>query len=256
MCAEKATETQGRKPGYYIVIPASVWFDERLRPNSTKLYGVISALCSSEGYCWAGDAYLGEMLHQSERTVRELLRELVDCGHLWVDKQGGRRRIWIAPPQASGENPPERPAEIRQNAGENPPDNNQSSNNQSNNIPPYHPPEGEGAEEAPAKDTATRRRDELEQWYQLLEDNYPADRLKGKAEARRAFFRLKPDRALMTLMWRSLQAHKRYDQDWARGYAPSFGRWMKDRRWEDAVKYAQAQEGSSAVVEDEGVTYW
>ena len=38
--------------GYYAVIPATVLFNERLKPNEKLLYALITALSNKEGYCY------------------------------------------------------------------------------------------------------------------------------------------------------------------------------------------------------------
>lgn len=250
-------QAQDRAPGYYIVVPAGIWFDARLRPNSTKLYGVVSALCSREGYCWASDGYLGEMLHQSERTVRDLLRELVDCGHLWVDKLEGRRRIWITPPE--GENPPgddappDSLAKIRQNAGENPPENNQSNNN----ITPYSPPGGtEGETDAPDPPQGDKpQRETIEQkrehWFECLWAIYPNHG--GRAPALKRWMRMRPSLELARRIYRALQLQIRAGK-WSPGYWPELRRWLMDERWNDELPQESGEPGR--VQEEEGVVYW
>lgn len=233
---EKAT--QPREPGYYIVIPAQVWFDHRLRPNSTKLYGVISALCGQEGYCWASDAYLGEMLHQSERTVRELLKELTECGHLWLKRDGTGRQIWIQQPLAK----------IRQTSGENPPDNIKSNNNT-----PYSPPKGggDGDAEKEKKLTLAQRR---EQWFDCLWEIYPNHG--ARAPALKRWLRMRPDVELARRIYRVVQAQVKA-RKWSPGYWPELRNWLKDERWTDEPPQSAGEEaGGGTVVESEEVVYW
>lgn len=242
MSEEKATPE--RTPGFYIVIPSSVWFDARLRPNSSRLYGILSALSNAEGYCWASDGYLGEMLHQSERTVRELLKELADCGHIWVDKQGQSRRIWITPPvgenSPTGENPPEELAEIRQTSGENPPENIKSNNNT-----PYNPPAGDGAK----KQTAEQRR---ETWFDYVFEIYPNH--DARAPALKRWLRLKPSLEFARMIYKTVQEQVR-SQKWSEGYWPEFRKWLLDERWKDPLPQASTGSSTTAVVEEPGVIW-
>lgn len=233
---EKAT--QPREPGYYIVIPAQVWFDHRLRPNSTKLYGVISALCGQEGYCWASDAYLGQMLHQSERTVRELLKELTECGHLWLERDGTGRQIWIRQPLAK----------IRQTSGENPPDNNKSNNNT-----PYSPPKGDGdrGTQKGKKPTLAQQR---EQWFDCIWEIYPNHG--ARAPALKRWLRMRPDVELARRIYRVVQAQVKA-RKWSPGYWPELRNWLKDERWTDEPPQSTGEEaGGGTVVESEEVVYW
>ena len=77
--------------GMYLVIPASVAEDVRLRERSKLIYGRIVQLAFSTGYCYASNRALLEILthkdHKtgavdtiSERTLQSILAELRDCG--------------------------------------------------------------------------------------------------------------------------------------------------------------------------------
>ena len=61
------------KASLYSVIPASVRYDTRLRPNAKLLYGELSALTMSEGYCWASNTYLAQLFDLSTKTVEALM---------------------------------------------------------------------------------------------------------------------------------------------------------------------------------------
>lgn len=41
------------RPSYFAVIPASVRYDERLKPSEKILYAEITALINIKGYCYA-----------------------------------------------------------------------------------------------------------------------------------------------------------------------------------------------------------
>ena len=127
--------TQG---GMYLVIPASVAEDVRLRERSKLIYGRIVQLASSTGFCYASNQALLEILsHEdpktgevsviTERTLQSVLAELRDRGHIHMDEgpvpcSGGegtvvRRRIFVGrkladmpPPQ--GNIPPIVPREV------------------------------------------------------------------------------------------------------------------------------------------------
>lgn len=70
------------KKSYYAVIPANVRYDEELPPNAKLLYGEITALCNSEGYCWASNKYFAELYGVADRTIRRWLKELNDRGYI------------------------------------------------------------------------------------------------------------------------------------------------------------------------------
>lgn len=123
-----------RVPSYYAVIPASVRYDQGLRPNAKLLYGELSALAVAEGYCWATNGYFAQLFALSAKTVAELIRQLADRGHIRVEvvrdpetNEVQARKIWITgppgaavtpSPEKSGEGSPEKsgrlPRKIRQ----------------------------------------------------------------------------------------------------------------------------------------------
>lgn len=116
--------------GMYLVIPASVAEDVRLRERSKLIYGRIVQLASGTGFCYASNKALlkilahedpktGETAAISERTLQSILAELRDRGHIHMDtgpvpasSEDGyvvRRRIFVGrkladmPPAQGGE---------------------------------------------------------------------------------------------------------------------------------------------------------
>ncbi|HIT33183.1 MAG TPA: helix-turn-helix domain-containing protein [Candidatus Faecousia intestinigallinarum] len=77
-------------PGYYVVIPATVWLDDRLPPNAKILYGDISALANQEGYCFASNEYLSRNHQLTDRTISKLISTLAECGHIFVEITSGK----------------------------------------------------------------------------------------------------------------------------------------------------------------------
>ena len=53
---------ENQRIGYYSVIPATILFNEKLKPNEKLLYAIITSLSNKEGYCYASNKYLGEKL--------------------------------------------------------------------------------------------------------------------------------------------------------------------------------------------------
>lgn len=90
------------KPGYYAVIPASVRYDETLRPNGKLLYAEISALANKDGYCWADNKFFADNFGITEHCVQLLLKQLEKQGYLTIEvvqkgnqNQPEKRRIWL-----------------------------------------------------------------------------------------------------------------------------------------------------------------
>lgn len=74
-------------PSYYAIIPASVRYDDTLCPNAKLLYGEITALCSKEGRCWAGNAYFSNLYGVSKVSISKWVRQLVDAGFIQSEIQ-------------------------------------------------------------------------------------------------------------------------------------------------------------------------
>ena len=70
------------KKSYYAVIPANVRYDESLPPNAKLLYGEITALCNTEGYCWASNKYFAELYGVSILSIKRWVKALSDRGYI------------------------------------------------------------------------------------------------------------------------------------------------------------------------------
>lgn len=80
------------KKSYYAVIPATVRYDESLPPNAKLLYGEITALCNSEGYCWASNKYFADLYGVSISSIKRWIKILTDRGYITskiIYKEGG-----------------------------------------------------------------------------------------------------------------------------------------------------------------------
>lgn len=74
------------KPNYYSIIPANIRYDKRLQPRAVLLYGEITALTHTNGYCWATDSYFAELYKVSKTTVQSWLSSLEKCGYITRQK--------------------------------------------------------------------------------------------------------------------------------------------------------------------------
>jgi hypothetical protein len=85
-------------PSFYAIIPASVRYDKRLKPNAKLLYGEITALCSKEGFCWADNNYFGLLYEVDHKTISRWISSLENAGYLMVEHfqdKGNTRKIYI-----------------------------------------------------------------------------------------------------------------------------------------------------------------
>ena len=90
---------------FWAVIPATVLDDDALPANAKILYGVISTLMRSEGYCWATNAQLASAMHCSEDVIGRWVSALAKAGHVRIEVTANRttggkiRRIFPALPE-------------------------------------------------------------------------------------------------------------------------------------------------------------
>ena len=73
---------ESSKKSYYAIIPATVRYDENLPANAKLLYGEITALCNSEGYCWASNRYFADLYEVTTITVSRWLNALAKRGYI------------------------------------------------------------------------------------------------------------------------------------------------------------------------------
>lgn len=78
-------EDQQPEPNYWTTIPTHVLDDPRIDDSTAILFGRISSLTKSKGYCYASDKYLAELTRVSPREVRSRLLVLEKCGYIIRD---------------------------------------------------------------------------------------------------------------------------------------------------------------------------
>ena len=97
-----------QQKNYFAIIPASVRYDNNLKPISKLLYGEITALCNEKGYCWASNSYFAELYEVSNNTISSSIKQLEECGHIKcvydkTQQNNDKRRIFIAYHQKIGD---------------------------------------------------------------------------------------------------------------------------------------------------------
>lgn len=86
------------EPNYYAIIPASVRYDKKLKPNAKLLYGEITALCNQEGFCWADNTYFSRLYEVDRMTISRWISQLINSGYLKIQhfpENGNTRKIFI-----------------------------------------------------------------------------------------------------------------------------------------------------------------
>jgi len=101
-----------RVPALWANIPAAVLYNPDLKPNAKLIYGVISALTISRGFCNATNGYIGHWFKLTAKSVSESISQLAEHGYIIVElvkeKEGTNesRNIWINGAILGLEHPP------------------------------------------------------------------------------------------------------------------------------------------------------
>ena len=86
---------------YYSITPATVRYDTRLKPAEKLLYGEITALTNSMGYCFATNKYFANLYNVTPHTVSQWISHIEKCGYIYLEFIRGpngnikERRIYI-----------------------------------------------------------------------------------------------------------------------------------------------------------------
>jgi hypothetical protein len=72
------------QPTFYAIIPADVRYDECLTDKAKLLYGEITALTHTSGYCYASNGYFAKLYKTSNRTISRLISDLNKSGYINV----------------------------------------------------------------------------------------------------------------------------------------------------------------------------
>lgn len=250
------------KPGYYAVIPADVRYDGQIPPNAKLLYGEISALIGSEGYCYAGNPYFAELYGMTEETISRLVGKLERAGHIKriVDRDntgqiiGRRLYLRVSLPEIHLDNVPL--GFLEQNTGggidekiNTYPQKNQEgidkkikeTNTSINIYTPYKPPKG--GDDNPA--SPKKRRGDYKTQAETLPERFegfwtfyrkacpPSVNPGNRQKAIRAWDKLAPDEELVTQMARALARQTKSEQ-WTKGIGiPHASTWLNNHGWED-----------------------
>lgn len=237
------SNNQKERPSFFAIIPADVRYDKRLKPNEKLLFGEITALCNTEGYCWATNAYFAELYDKTNRSISEWISHLESLGYIKVGiKKNTYRKITLIESAARGtkktSTPPRRklPPPLEENF-----QHNNTSNSTENNPP--NPQGGEGevsssSDEKTKKGKAPRSLSEFEEKeFLMFYTVYP--RKQGKADARKAWLQMmkKKNRPDISTITRAITLRLERG-DWKnkeKKYIPLPASWIRGERWEDAI---------------------
>ena len=226
-------------PSYFAIIPFPVLEHPDLSDGAKLLYGRITMLQKSTGYCFASNAYLANLVGKKADTVSRLISQLQAAGFLRVEivrvgrsNQIMERRIYpvldVYIGKKSDTLSEKNPIPIGKKAEEN--------NISLNNIPPLNPPP-ERERRQRVIDEATHKPERFEAFWSFYRQNVRGENKQG---ARKAWDKLKPDDDLIATMAKALKIQIK-SESWQAGIGiPYASTWLNNRRWEDEVKAAPA----------------
>lgn len=90
-------------PNYYAIIPANVRYCDDICANAKLLYGEITALCNTKGYCYASNKYFAELYKlKRPQTISDWVKQLeknrfISVELVYQGKEIAQRLIRIAP---------------------------------------------------------------------------------------------------------------------------------------------------------------
>lgn len=80
----------------YVEVPVVVLLDEDLSTTTKLLMGLITTLSMQEGFCFASNRYLSNLMKVSRRTITSCLASLRKKNYIRVESEPNTRRIYLA----------------------------------------------------------------------------------------------------------------------------------------------------------------
>ena len=80
----------------YVQVPMVVLLDEDLSSTTKLLMGLITTLSMKDGYCYASNRYLSNLLKVSKRTISSSITTLRRNNYLKIDNDDSARKIYLA----------------------------------------------------------------------------------------------------------------------------------------------------------------
>ncbi len=123
------------------VVPSSIFSNKNLEPNCIKLYAYVRNLAKRDGYCYASNEYLADLMECKIRAIQRLLLSLETEGYLErKDNEFGGREIYIS------DEFKKKLGRVKKDTGgcQKRHPNKKNSIIEEDNSPPYPPKEGSG----------------------------------------------------------------------------------------------------------------
>ena len=80
----------------YVEVPVVVLLDEDLSTTTKLLMGLITTLSMQEGFCYASNKYLSNLMKVSRRTITSCIASLRKKNYIRVESEPNTRRIYLA----------------------------------------------------------------------------------------------------------------------------------------------------------------
>lgn len=265
--------TPAPSPGYWAVIPALIRYDDQICANAKLLYAEISSLINDAGFCWADNGYFARLYRVSERSIRTWLEQLEGAGYIRTQEKRGQRnavqwrRIYAAVNPLTGVKNPDFSLEENFQTGSRSgfslednfqtdgktessleenfrslEENFQTYNNITNSITRESPRSTPRSSPRITPECLPERFEAFWKFYRSIPGEGGQPRNEKRAEAVRAWDKLRPDDKLVDRIGRALQRQLR-TADWRKGVGiPMAATYLNQRRWEDAEELPEADE--------------
>ena len=80
----------------YVEVPMIVLLDEDLSSTTKLLMGLITTLSMKDGFCYASNRYLINLLKVSKRTITSSITALRRKKYIKIDNEDNSRKIYLA----------------------------------------------------------------------------------------------------------------------------------------------------------------
>ena len=80
----------------YVEVPMIVLLDEDISSTSKLLMGLITTLTMKEGFCYASNKYLSNLMKVSRRTITSCITSLKRKNYIKIENDLNLRKIYLA----------------------------------------------------------------------------------------------------------------------------------------------------------------
>lgn len=80
----------------YVEVPMIVLLDNDISSTSKLLMGLITTLTMKEGFCYASNKYLSNLLKVSRRTITNRISSIKRKNYIKVENDPNMRKIYLA----------------------------------------------------------------------------------------------------------------------------------------------------------------